>query len=89
MQYRVRMMMAGLLLESGDLLPSAAADRIRTHFAKRRKEISGKSDAPALLEQEIRVMSEWIERQRASLDQVRGCYWTAVHADLFWSKKAA
>jgi hypothetical protein len=89
MPYRIRMMMAGLLLESGDLTPGAAADRIRTHFAKRRKEVSGKSDASALLEQEVRVMSELIERQRASLDPTRGDYWTAVHTDLFWSRKAA
>lgn len=89
MPYRVRIMMAGLLLESGDLTPGAAADRIRTHFARRRTELAGKGDAYAVLEQEIRVMSEWIERQRAGNDPVRAEFWTAVHADLYWRQKAA
>jgi hypothetical protein len=83
------MMMAGLLLESSDLTPATAADRIRTHFARRRTELSGKSDAFAVLEHEIGVMSEWIERQRMGHDPARAEFWTAVHADLYWHQKAA
>jgi hypothetical protein len=89
LRHRVRMMMAGLLIESGDLTPGEAAERIRTHFARRRAELSGKGDALAILEHEIGVMSDWIERQRASQDPMRAGFWTSVHADLYRRQKAA